>query len=252
MNSLIKKLFLIITVLVLSFGITVSAEEPVSLNLPNEFFIHSKNPQKVADIFNMDATSLTDYCVNNNIMFLAVDSKNTKQIRITVSENEFSNKISNISNMSDDKITYLAPDITGIPDVKGEAVNLNGQKFLLVQTKSKDSGGEYILTQYITVAEKQNVVLSFYNSASTDTDYTEEVFKSFTSPMFINNKPEAKINIMLILVPIAFIVFLIACVGLAVSVLLDIKKHKEKYEEMEEYEESEELENNKPEPDANN
>ena len=48
---------------------------------------------------------------------------------------------------------------------------------------------------------------------------------------------------MLVLIPLIFIVFLLACVGLAVSIFLDIKKHKEKYDQEEELIESEETEN---------
>jgi len=239
MTSLIKKIFLIITIAVLSIGFTVNAAEPVSLDLPEEFYIHSKKPEKVAEILNLKEKELSDYCMNNSILFLAVNGDNSKQIRVSVGENEFSNSVVNISNLSDDKISYLAPDIAGIEGIRGKTVNLNGQKFLVIQTKSKDSGGEYILTQYITVAARQIVVLSFYNDLSVDTGYIENVFKSFSSPIFIDDNSEARINVMLILVPIAFIVFLIACVGLAVSVILDIKKHKEEYDEEEYYEEEE-------------
>ncbi len=239
MNSLIKKIFLIIAVAVLSIGFTVNAAESVSLDLPEEFYIHSQNPEKVSEILNIEEKELSAYCMNNSILFLAVNDDNSKQIRVSVGENEFSNSVVNVSNLSDDKISHLAPDISGIEDVRGEVVNLNGQKFLVIGTKSEDSGGEYILTQYITVADRQIIVLSFYNNASADSDYIKDVFESFSCPIFINNKTEAKINIMLVFVPIAFICFLVACIGLAVSIVLDIRKHKEKYAE-EDYIEDEE------------
>lgn len=229
MTVRIKRIAAFFAVLILSliFEVGVSAESTVSLTLPDGFYVHSKEPQKTAEILGMTETELADYCQSGSIVYLAVDGENSRQIRVTVGENSFSNSVVNISELTDSKIESLAPEISGIDGVRGEAVELNGQKFLKVQLISNDSGGEYILTQYITVAQKQNIVLSFYTDSAIDNDYTEQVFESLSSPLFITAEDDQKTNTLLVIVPIVVIVFAILSVGIIISIIVDMKKHRE-------------------------
>lgn len=220
-----KKLILIFTLITFCFNISVSADDTVSLSVPKEFYVHSENPEKLSEILGMSVDELNSYCESNSIFYLAVNGNNSKQIRVTTGENDFSNGVVNLSNLTDDKIISLAPDIVGIEGIRGDVVKLDGQKFLKVEMKSSDSGGDYILTQYITVAHRQNIVLSFYSSD--DTDYIDSVFESFTSPLFITEKTDNN-SMLSIVVPVATVAFLIICVGLALSIIIELKIQKSK------------------------
>ena len=224
----LRKLILIVTMLSICMSFTVFADKTVSLTLPEGFFVHESQPEKVAEILGMKQSELTDYCTDNSILYLAVDSNNSRQIRVSVSDNKFSNNIVNISQLTDDKIISLAPDIAGIEGVRGDVVKLGGQKFLKVQLKSQDSGGEYILTQYITVTQEKNFILSFYNNSDVNTDYIDSVFTSLSSTMIEDFENESdgeekeKNDIFLVIIPIAAIAFLLICIGLGVSIIMTV------------------------------
>jgi len=259
MTSKFKRIIITAVLFALSLNFTALADSIVSLTLPEGFFVHEKAPGKVAEILDMKESALNDYCINNSILYLAVDSNNQKQIRVTVSENGFSSKIVNISQLTDDKISSLAPDIAGIDGVRGAVVKNGNQKFLKVELSSEDNGGEYILTQYITVAQKQNFVLSFYNSIDVNTDYIDAVFESLSCDMFEDteitddtDKSEEKINLLLIIVPIAAIAFLFVCIGLSVSIIIDIKKNRDEADEDYFENENTPIEENQPQDDNNN
>lgn len=220
-----KKLILIFSLIVFCINITVSADDTVSLSVPKEFYVYSENPEKLSEILGMSVDELNSYCESNSIFYLAANGDNSKQIRVATGENDFSNGVVNLSNLTDDKIISLAPDIAGIEGIRGDVVSLSGQKFLKLEMKSTDSGGDYILTQYITVAHRQNIVLSFYSGD--DTDYIDLVFESFTSDLFITEKTDNN-SLLSIVIPVATVAFLIICVGLALSIIIELKIQKSK------------------------
>ena len=173
---------------------------------------------------------MNTYCAENNVFYLAVNEDNTKQVKITVNENEFSNGVINLSNLSDDKILRLAEEISGVDNINGDVVNLRGQKFLKIELASNDSGGEYILTQYITACEKKSVIISFYTDSSFDTEYVREIFDSINSPMFIIQE-SATLKAFSAAIPWVTIAFVLICVALGGSIIIDIKQQKNRQDE---------------------
>ena len=168
-----KKFVVIISVLVLLFSLNVSA-----LKVSDDFYVYGKQTEELAKIFNMTEKELFNYCERNNITFLAADKENARQIRITEITDNFSKKIGSFSVLEDSEILLLSGDISGFSDVKGEVIGKNGKKYLKTEVKTKDSGGEYLLTQYVTVENSVKTVLSFYTAKDVSTDYIEKVFSS--------------------------------------------------------------------------
>ena len=231
MTKIIKRLVIVLVVLLLAGTLSVSAET-VSLKLPDGFYDYSKEPSKTAEILSMTETELSEYCAQKNVVLLAVDEENARQIRVTVGETGFSNSLVNLSELTDDKIKSLAPEISGFDGVKGEVVSLGAQKFLKVNLHTQDDGGEYYLTQYITVAQRQNIILSFYTDTAVSTDYISDVFESFSSKMFLGdeeqddkNDEQKTVNLLLVVVPIVLFGFLAASIGIVVSLIIDVKKN---------------------------
>lgn len=167
-----------------------SAKAEISVGKEFEVYQKGENAEKAAEIVGLDKDRLEGYCTENGIIYFAVNSDNTKQIRISVGVSEFSESVINLSNLSDDKITALMTDITGSRKIRGDIVEREGQKFVKTQISTSDSGGEYTVIQYITVAAKKDYVLSFYTADSEDTDYTETLFKTYKSDDFNSNKSE--------------------------------------------------------------
>lgn len=162
------------------FAATVDTQ----ITAPKGFYSYKsgQSAESTAEILGMTADKLENYCTENGIVFIAVNKDNTKQIKVFVTESEFSSSVGNLTNLSDDKITALIPDITGTRG--GEIIVKDGQKFIKTVETLSDSGGEYSVISYVTVAAKKDYVLSFYTVSGTDTDYTGEVFDSFSSEDF--------------------------------------------------------------------
>ena len=190
-----------------------------------DFYVYGEQTEKVADILGMSEADLKDNCQQNGVAYLAVDKANTKQIKVTHIITDFSNSIINLSNLSDSNISALVPNITGVEGAMGEIIKKDGQKFIKAQFKTNDSGGEYILTQYITVAERNVVALSFYTSSGESTNYIEETFESFESPLFITEKQAESSPLGYVLL-VAAIVFAVACAVIIFTIIKDIKKDK--------------------------
>ena len=211
-------------VLCCAFGSTVTGAEEFSLSPDEEFYIYGQHNEKISDILGVSETEIKEYC-GKNVIYMALNKDNSKQIRITTGQNAFTYSVVNISNFTNDKILSLSSDIIGIENVKGEVVNKNGQKFVKTEIRSEDSGGEYILTEYITVADKKSYVLSFYTDINADKGYIDEVFESYNSVYFINEKAQSK-GILQYILPALTIIFGMITLLVAVTLIIDIRKKK--------------------------
>lgn len=225
MIHLIKRVLAIIAVICLCFTINVCAENSVSLTPDGEFYIYGQNTPEVAKILGMGTNDLRNYCDRNEIIYLAVSRDNSKQIRISEKSTDFSNSIINITGLSDDKIESLIPDIIGIDNVRGEIAYSGGQKHIKTQLRSKDSGGDFILTEYYTVADRKCYILSFYTNADSDTDYIENTFKTYDSPYFIREQDSAISGWYYVIIA-AIVVFALCSVFVVITIIKDIKKEK--------------------------
>ena len=169
----------------------VSAAGKISIDAGDEFTVYGEDSKKVAEILGMSETALNEYTQQNNIVYLAVNDDNTKQIRLTVAATAFSESTGNLSLLSDSEIEELIPDITGDSAVKGDIIESGGQKFVVSRVSSEDSGGGYTLARYFTVAGDNEYILSFYTSKGVPEDYIAAVFESFSSEDFYTEKDKS-------------------------------------------------------------
>ena len=185
-----------------------------SVNAKENFFEYKHDNAEIVKILGISETELTDYCTDNSVTYLAVNSDNTKQIKKTEITDEFSKRIFDMSVLGDDDILGLASELAGIPDTKGEIIEYEGRKFLKTEHETQDSGGKFTVTQYITVEKSKKTSVAFYTGENTDKTYIWENFKKLA-------KPQKDYSLFLILGLCVF-----AFVGVWVLVLLirDFKK----------------------------
>ena len=184
--------------------IPVSAAGKISIDAGDEFTVYGEDSGKAAEILGMSETELDGYVSQNNIVYLAVNEDNTKQIRLTVAATAFSESTGNLSLLSDSEIEELIPDITGDSAVKGEIIENGGQKFVLSRVSSEDSGGGYTLERYFTVAGDNEYILSFYTSDGVSEDYIGEVFESFKSDDFYGENDKSPYSYIVIAALVLF------------------------------------------------
>ena len=80
--------------------------------------------------------------------------------------------------MKNGDILKLQDNLSAVQGVSGTIVEKDNSKYLKVEAKTQDSGGEYVLTQYVTVKDGKKHTLSFYTASDESRDYIENIFNS--------------------------------------------------------------------------
>lgn len=178
----------------LAFAVLTLSAAEITENPGKEFFVYGdkQSNEKIAEILGETTDTLDNYCYNNGIIYLAINEKNTKQIRVTENSTAFSESIGELTGLSDDKIAALAPEIAGDGFHTETVTQKSGRKFIKATALSEDSGGKFILIQYITVTSKKEYIISIYTASGENTDYAEKVFSSFSFGNVAVKKPEKK------------------------------------------------------------
>ena len=214
---MLKKLLISVVALTVMLVTVVSAIE-----IGDEFYLYGRDDKKLASTLSMTEEEVKTYCQQNYINLLAVNKDNTKQIREIVRETEFSKTVKNLAVLSDNEISDLTFQLCGIENAKGKVISKDAYKYLKIEVRGKDSGGEYILTQYITVKNSKTVTLSFYTSNGKDTDYTD---KNFNSQFSNINSTKGWLTVALALM-------LGLCALLSVMIVRDLKPPKREENEV--------------------
>lgn len=222
MIFLLKKFLSALIIIILVSGAHAYADTDFSIKPDGDFYIYGTDNTDIAQILNITESELQSYCGEKTV-YLALNRENTKQIRIYETQNDFTNSVVNISSLSNDKIMDLLPQITGIDNIKGEVIDKNGQKFIKTQLRSSDSGGEYIITEYITVAGRKSYVLSFYTDIDADTDYIEKTFETFDSVNFEKQEKQNSSALEFVL-PAFTVIFGIITFAVGFTVVRDLRK----------------------------
>jgi hypothetical protein len=166
----IKKIICLICALLLCCSVTVLAD--------SEFLVYGEDDIDIfCQAFDMDAGEIKYYLSQNNITYLAINGDNTKQIKRSEITDAFSQKVVDFSVLEDSEILNLANQISGFENSKGQVVTVGDIKLLKTEVKTKDSGGEYVLTQFVTVKGGKKITLSFFTAGDGDRAYIETVLK---------------------------------------------------------------------------
>lgn len=180
---------LLLTSIILFFScISASAKsaEDFSITLPDEYItaFHDDNKSDIADAVGISADEVDDYFQKHNLKFLSVNKDNTSQIKLSVLEDDFSKKIISFNNLNNENILKLANSLfTGSYEQVSNGVKIvenNGIKFLKYKENLSDNGGEYTVTQYVTVYNSKTYRLSVFVTGEEQSDLSDTVFNSFS------------------------------------------------------------------------
>ena len=212
---MLKKLLISVLIIALMLMTVVSA-----LEIGDDFYLYGRDNQKLCEALSMTDTEIANYCKENYITALAVNKDNTKQIREITRGTEFSKTVKNLAVLKNDEILNLTYQLCGIENAKGKVIEKDAYKYLKIEVKGKDSGGEYILTQYITVKNSKIVTLSFYTSNGKDTSYADKIF---------NSQFESTGGLKVVITILLALLFGVAAT-LSVMIVRDLNKPKEELE----------------------
>lgn len=167
------------------FCVFAQAVDDFSITLPDEYTSAFLDDDKsdVAEIVGISAEEVEDYFKKHGLKFLSVNKDNTSQIKLSVLEDEFSGKIISFNNLDNDKILKLANSLfTGEYEQVSEGTQIvekDGLKFLKFKENLADNGGEYTVTQYVTVYGGKTYRLSVFVTGEQKDGFSDTVFKGF-------------------------------------------------------------------------
>ena len=188
--------------------------------------------EEISDVFakkvNMTKPELEDYFGKNNIVFLAVGDGNKSQVRVSVFEDDFSKNTENLSVYSDKDVKKLGKQLVNDTSLSFKLYTENEKKYIMITENSKDSGGEFTATQFITVANGKIYNISFLNSGKEFDSSNLKILKSFN----INDQSEpSKIPV---LVTIIIAVGIAGLSAVIIFMILGINKDRKAIKEIEE------------------
>lgn len=215
------KILAVFTVLILIFSFPVSAaQNEYTVDFDKSFTVGytSGNMSAIAQITEMDESALKDYCTENNIEFVAVNSDNTVQMRLYVYSTELSKSAKDLSALSDSSIEKLVETL-GEKGYTTEKVGYNN--YIKTEQLLSDSGGTYLSSQYITVKNGKIYQFSIYSEGQTENEKAKKSLENFTF-----KKETVKVdNSKKIIVGCVFGVLLIIIVIMIMGIIKDIKSN---------------------------
>lgn len=223
-----SKILLCFLVALLVLGsLFVSAEDygAFSINLPNgyKYALKSEKKSELADIVGVSENELESYFDKGKLELLAVNGDNTSQIKLSVLEDDFSKKIVSFNNLTDDRILLLANSFFSgsYEDVTENAkvIKKQNSKYLKYSERLNDSGGEYTVTQFITVYDGKTYRFSVSYTEKQGNDFGDKVFKDFK----LKEKDEISPLLKTVLV-FAILVFSALIIFAAVGIVKSYKK----------------------------
>ena len=176
------KFILLTLLLMVIMALPVSAaSKGYTVEFPEGYVVsygNVKNDDPVAEIIGMDNEKYSNYFKSNGLLFIAVKEDNSVQLRFSKYSNEFSQKLGNMGNLNDKEFAQIANKLAGDKSYKKE---ISGeQTFICIKENLKDSGGEYVSTQYITVKNGNVYQLSCYNEGKEVSDDIINIFNSLS------------------------------------------------------------------------
>lgn len=141
----------------------IAAETPeFSLDLGDDYlyFYEDSNLDKAAEITSLSEEDLDELFDDEELVMLALSKDNKRQIRVACYENEISEKIGNFSSRSyaevrelSDELNVFATGGTFVSRDTVESADAAVNKYIVYSELHTDSGGDYMVTQYITVVD---------------------------------------------------------------------------------------------------
>ena len=223
------RILTVIIVLLTILNMTVSALGYEYSITPSDNFTFAKQGDDLTQIakkLNMTTDDLNKYFSDNKLIYLAVSDDVKSQIKISVTEDEFSKKVNDISILDDNVLNNFAKSLSSDSSI----VTNNDRKFVLVNDTHKDSGGIYTVTQYITICDGKTFYFIGYNDGKDISKEITSVFKTFTLNQ--QQSDSADNNVFSIVIIIGIVVFSMVAIIMVIGIIrLKIKDYKESKDE---------------------
>ena len=219
-----KKVFSIfISVIIMLSGFTAHAESnEFNITVPDSFTVARKGDSLdgVARNLQMDTAKLSEYFSKNGLVYFAVSADTKTQVRLSEFSDNFSSQVVDICYLKENELNEFIKAVGG--ENSNELVQNGSRKFVKIQSTLTDSGGDYTVTQYITIANGKTYYLACYNEGSGESAQINEIFKSFSLSSLQTAAEEMKVKMPWYIAGIAL--FSVATAAGAIRVIISYKK----------------------------
>lgn len=213
----------IIAVLVCLFSISVSADKSKVFELElskdyNTLYL-GEDAAPMAKRLNIETKELKSYMEENGVLMIAVSKDKSRQIRVIEEETEFSLLAEDISAMDKASLNEFAQIVTSDNNTEFSYVTNNSRKYIKFSDTLTDSGGSYVMTQYVTICSGKIYRYCFYNSGEKEIAEADETFNNFKLLGFEEEKLPGWLSIVFVLCIAVF-------AGLSVALFIGIIREK--------------------------
>lgn len=230
-KTIIVSLLLIVLLSVNASALSIS-EHSLEFDAGEEYTLLTednlkKNSEFVTEILNHSVDSMKAFFKSNSVLFFAADDNNTKQIKLTFNQTDFSKQIGSLRNLSDNDLNRIANQILG-SEVKWHLVEKNNMKMYCVASKGSDSGGEYCTIQFFTIINGGIYNLSYHESSS-DVDKVYNTALDIADNLKITDKSAATSakdvgnDVLIVLIALIILAALAVVIYIIVTFVIDIK-----------------------------
>lgn len=216
------KIICILVILICAFSLTAGATSTafeIQLSKDYNTLYQGDDPSPMAKRLGMEKKELQDYMKDNGVLLIAVSKDRSKQVRIIEEKTEFSSLAEDISALDEEALNNLSQRLTSNQNSEFQYVTNNKRKYIKFSDVLSDSGGSYVMTQYITIKNGRFYKLCFYNSGELQDDEADAVFNQFK----LSEKKEAKLPPWLTVV---FVLAVALFTALSVAMVIGIIREK--------------------------
>mgnify|MGYP003291553725 CR=1 FL=1 len=218
------KTLIIFVALSIIFSVNVSAmqkSKEFDIKVPKDFtdVYYGNDVTEVAEILGIGNKELSKTLKDNNIIYFAVSPDKSTQIRVSCAEDDFAKKLGDINNLSQKETKNLFKSLKVGNNADFKTDKSNGRNYIRSCEVLKDSGGEYTVTQYITVLNGKSYYLTCYNNGSKTSKEVEKIFQGFSIEDTYKN-----LIITRYVVAASIILFMLICVAMAVGIFKKLRK----------------------------
>jgi len=176
----------------------------------------------VAKKLNTTSDKLNVYFNENCLLYLAVSDDAKTQIRLAAFADNFSSAAGDISYLTNTQLEEFINTLSVEDENDCELIENRGRKYIVIKDSLVDSGGEYTVTQYITICADRTFYLSCYNQGDDTSDEVKEMFESFEINITQNQKNT--FNYLEALILTGILLFSILSIVMIIGIVKSIKR----------------------------
>lgn len=175
------KILAVVAIIFMLVGVQISATAyEYNISVPEGYAIATKDGvhSLVAERLGMTTEEVDAFINENEILYFAVSEDLKTQARLSAFTDNFSSAVNDIAYLDSVKLEEFKTALCG--ESEGEILKLQDRLFIVSAKTLNDSGGDYTVTQYITLCGGKTYYLSCYNDGEGTSDEVMKIVESFS------------------------------------------------------------------------